>query len=56
MKNIGSFITNAISNSNELLQFTDSNKLEIRTCLPNAGKRKHFFLKLALNKSLKCNI
>lgn len=40
--NIASFITRAINNSNELLYFTESNKLGIITCLPNAGKQKQF--------------
>lgn len=40
--NIASFITRAINNSNELLYFTESNKLGIITCLPKAGKQKQF--------------
>ena len=40
--NIGSFITRAINNSNELLHFTEPNKLGIITCLPKAGKQKQF--------------
>ena len=42
LKDIDSFITRAINNSNEKLQFSDSNKLGIITCIPKTGKPKQF--------------
>lgn len=41
-KDLGSFITRAINNSYELLNFSETNKLGIITCIPKEGKPKQY--------------